>query len=95
MFTKKQFKGIIFCGIGALSLLFALLSFILYSGVFGFMFILASLTYAAIGLLDLIPTEPQNRRAPQPPRPQAGYLPNQPMQNGYVQPNNDFNNQPR
>jgi len=96
MFTQKQIKGIVFCGIGLLSLIFSIVLFTDRGGYyFGFMYLLAALTFATIGLFDLV-TFPANqvRRAPQQnyvPQNQAPY--NNPQNQAPYNPqNNNFNN---
>lgn len=99
MITKKQLRGIVFCGIAFFSLIFAFVCFIAFSVPFGMLFILATFTYTTLGLFDLlIFPEEQKRRAPQAPRqnynPQV--RPQAPAQNTHQQQNgNTSNNQAR
>lgn len=102
MFTQKQLKGIAFCGIGLLSLIFSIIEFASRYGssTYGFIFLLAALTFATIGLFDVV-TFPINQ-APRAPRqnfnPQNGYPQNQapcnPQNQAPYNPqqNNNYNN---
>jgi hypothetical protein len=69
MFTQKQLKGIAFCGIGLLSLIFSIVEFASRHGssTYGCIFLLAALTFAAIGLFDVVtfPVVTPVKRAPQ------------------------------
>ena len=86
MFTQKQLKGIVFCAIGLLALIFAIIEFADGITSYGYMDLIAALVLITVGLFDavVIPTGTQFKRPPQNYAPQQNYATQQnfaPQQN--------------
>ena len=84
MFTQKQIKGMLFCFIGLLSLIFSIVVFTDRGGyTYGFMYLLAAFTFATIGFFDVVDLAALMG---------SGTIKNAPQQNNAPKTQNDENN---